>query len=362
MKGWIVVIGLCVLVCGQGKLSGQSVFGERGERGEQKDQMERMVQEKCKEQGELAEQGGGDTLRVMFWNLENFFDNRNDSTSVSDAEFSSYGERHWSRRKFHAKCQAIAKGILWTAGEKGGLPDVIGVAEVENRRVLQRLLYNTALHKLDYKIIHFESSDPRGIDVALLYRTTRLKRIRAKPCHLYSVDSTILRTRDILLAEFEQPDGTPIAFLVNHHPSKYGGASVSEARRAIAVARLKQLADSLQTVGIEQIVSMGDFNDTPANPVYKHLEPTLRNLAEPLHRRGLGTIKYDGAWELIDLFFVSPKVRTAGMEIVTIPFLQTADGSHAGSKPLRTFSGPRYIGGVSDHCPIWLEIPRLRSE
>ncbi len=347
MKRWIVVIGLCVLVLGQGKLSGYSVFGE------QKEQRERRVQE---------EQGGGDTLRVMFWNLENFFDNRNDSTSVSDAEFSSYGERHWSRKKFHTKCQAIAKGILWTAGEKGGLPDVIGVAEVENRRALERLLYNTALHKLDYKIIHFDSPDPRGIDVALLYRATRLKRIRAKPCHLYGVDSTILRTRDILLAEFEQPDGTPIAFLVNHHPSKYGGASVSEARRAIAVERLKQLADSLQAAGIEQIVSMGDFNDTPANPVYKSLEPTLRNLAEPLHRCGLGTIKYDGAWELIDLFFVSPKVQTAGMEIVTIPFLQTADGSHAGSKPLRTFSGPRYIGGVSDHCPIWLEIPRLRSE
>ena len=331
---------MCMVLSRQGILSGQDKsMGE-----EEQGRKERREEEK------------GEALRVMFWNLENFFDNRNDSTSVSDAEFSSYGERHWSRRKFHAKCQAIAKGILWTAGEKGGLPDVIGVAEVENRRVLQRLLYNTALHKLDYKTIHFDSPDPRGIDVALLYRTTRLKRIRAKPCHLYSVDSTILRTRDILLAEFEQPDGTPIAFLVNHHPSKYGGASVSEARRAIAVARLKQLADSLQAAGIEQIVSMGDFNDTPANPVYKHLEPTLRNLAEPLHRRGLGTIKYDGAWELIDLFFVSPKVRTAGMEIVTIPFLQTADGSHAGSKPLRTFSGPRYIGGVSDHCPIWLEI------
>lgn len=337
---------MCMVLSGQGILSGQ----------------DKSMKVKDHGRKERREEEKGDTLRVMFWNLENFFDNRNDSTSVSDAEFSSYGERHWSRRKFHAKCQAIAKGILWTAGEKGGLPDVIGVAEVENRRVLQRLLYNTALHKLDYKIIHFESPDPRGIDVALLYRTTRLKRIRAKPCHLYSVDSTILRTRDILLAEFEQPDGAPIAFLVNHHPSKYGGASVSEARRAIAVARLKQLADSLQAAGIEQIVSMGDFNDTPANPVYKHLEPTLRNLAEPLHRRGLGTIKYDGAWELIDLFFVSPKVRTAGMEIVTIPFLQTADGSHAGSKPLRTFSGPRYIGGVSDHCPIWLEIPRLRSE
>ena len=281
---------------------------------------------KVKEQGrkERREEEKGDTLRVMFWNLENFFDNRNDSTSVSDAEFSSYGERHWSRKKFNTKCQAIAKGILWTAGEKGGLPDVIGVAEVENKRALQRLLYNTALHKLDYKIIHFESPDPRGIDVALLYRTSTLKRIRAKPCHLYGPDSTVLRTRDILLAEFERPGGTPVAFLVNHHPSKYGGASVSEARRAIAVGRLKQLADSLQAAGIEYIVAMGDFNDTPANPVYKRLEPTLRNLAEPLHRRGLGTIKYDGA-------------------------------GHAGRKPLRTFSGPRYIGGVSDHCPIWLD-------
>ena len=298
---------------------------------------------------------GQDTMRVMFWNLENFFDNRNDSTSVSDAEFSSYGERHWSRKKFNTKCQAIAKGILWTAGEKGGLPDVIGVAEVENKRALQRLLYNTALHKLDYKIIHFESPDPRGIDVALLYRTSTLKRIRAKPCHLYGPDSIVLRTRDILLAEFERPGGTPVAFLVNHHPSKYGGASVSEARRAIAVGRLKQLADSLQAAGIEYIVAMGDFNDTPANPVYKHLEPTLRNLAEPLYQKGLGTIKYDGAWELIDLFFVSPKVQTNGMEIITIPFLQTADGGHAGRKPLRTYSGPRYIGGVSDHCPIWLD-------
>ena len=328
-----------MVLSGQGILSGQ----------------DKSMGEEVQGRKERREEEKGEALRVMFWNLENFFDNRNDSTSVSDAEFSSYGERHWSRKKFNTKCQAIAKGILWTAGEKGGLPDVIGVAEVENKRALQRLLYNTALHKLDYKIIHFESPDPRGIDVALLYRTSTLKRIRAKPCHLYGPDSTVLRTRDILLAEFERPGGTPVAFMVNHHPSKYGGASVSEARRAIAVGRLKQLADSLQAAGIEYIVAMGDFNDTPANPVYKRLEPTLRNLAEPLHRRGLGTIKYDGAWELIDLFFVSPKVQTNGMEIVTIPFLQTADGSHAGRKPLRTYSGPRYIGGVSDHCPIWLE-------
>lgn len=349
MKRWILVIWVWGAVCGQSTQAEQSAQEERSAQERQSAQEERRAQ--IGQRGRLEQ----DTLRVMFWNLENFFDNRNDSTSTSDAEFSSYGERHWSRKKFNTKCQAIAKGILWTAGEKGGLPDVIGVAEVENKRALQQLLYNTALHKLDYKIIHFESPDPRGIDVALLYRTSRLRLLHAKPCHLYKADSTIIRTRDILLSEFVQPDGTPVAFLVNHHPSKYGGAAVSEPRRKIAVDRLKQVADSLQAAGTEYIVAMGDFNDTPANPLYKRLEPTLRNLAEPLHQKGLGTIKYDGAWELIDLFFVSPKVHTKGMEIVTIPFLQTADGSHAGRKPLRTYSGPRYLGGVSDHCPIWLE-------
>ena len=103
------------------------------------------------------------------------------------------------------------------------------------------------------------------------------------------------------------------------------------------------------------LVAMGDFNDTPNNPVYKLLEPTLQNLAEPLQRKGLGSIKYDGAWELIDLFFVSDGLRDSAMEILQIPFLMTKDIGHAGTKPLRTYSGPRYLGGVSDHCPIWLE-------
>ena len=171
-------------------------------------------------------------------------------------------------------------------------------------------------------------------------------------------DSTIMATRDILLARFRTKDGCDIAFLVNHHPSKYGGLEVSEPRRRIAVQRLRFLADSLQALEIWDTVAMGDFNDTPSNPVYKTLEPTLKNMAEPLHQRGLGTIKYDGAWELIDLFFVSPSLKTAEMKILQIPFLMTPDSGHAGIKPLRTYSGPRYLGGVSDHCPVWLTIYR----
>ena len=298
-----------------------------------------------------AENTPADTLRVLFWNLENFFDSRNDSTSVSEGEFSAFGERHWSRRKFETKCRSIAKGILWAASQEGGLPDVIGLAEVENYYVLWHLLRRTALRKLDYSIVHFDSPDPRGIDVALLFRTSRLQRADAKPCRLYNPDSTVMATRDILLFVGRQGE-EKTAFLVNHHPSKYGGLEQSEPRRKAAVERLRFLADSLQSLGVQSVVAMGDFNDTPANPVYKLLEPTLQNWAGPLFQKGLGTIKYDGAWELIDLFFASEQLK-GQMKILQIPFLMTRDTRHAGFKPLRTYSGPRYLGGVSDHCPIW---------
>lgn len=296
-----------------------------------------------------------DSLRVMFWNLENFFDYKDDSLSTSDREFSARGDRRWTRKRFQTKCNSIAKGILWAGSQEGGLPDAIGLAEVENAFALRRLLQNTALRKLDYQIVHFDSPDPRGIDVALLYRRSRLQLVDAKPCHLFGPDSALMTTRDILLARFQRADGGEVALLVNHHPSKYGGLLESEPRRRVAVERLRFLADSLQALGVQEIVAMGDFNDTPANPVYKILEPTLHNLAAPLHQKGEGSIKYDGGWELIDLFFVSESLRESAMKILQIPFLMTKDSGHAGTKPLRTYSGPRYQGGVSDHCPIWLE-------
>ena len=296
-----------------------------------------------------------DSLRVMFWNLENFFDYKDDSLSTSDREFSARGDRRWTRKRFQTKCNSIAKGILWAGSQEGGLPDAIGLAEVENAFALRRLLQNTALRKLDYQIVHFDSPDPRGIDVALLYRRSRLQLVDAKPCHLFGRDSALMTTRDILLARFQRADGGEVALLVNHHPSKYGGLLESEPRRRVAVERLRFLADSIQALGVQEIVAMGDFNDTPANPVYKILEPTLHNLAAPLHQKGEGTIKYDGGWELIDLFFVSESLRESAMKILQIPFLMTKDSGHAGTKPLRTYSGPRYQGGVSDHCPIWLE-------
>ena len=298
-----------------------------------------------------------DTLRLMFWNLENFFDWRADSTAApgsSDLAFSSRGERHWTRKRFYTKCNAIAKGVLWVGSAYGGLPDIIGFCEVENAFVLRRLVQSTALRKLDYGIVHYESPDRRGIDVALLYRRGRLKLLSSRPCHLYGADSSVLATRDILLAHFLGPGGD-VAVLVNHHPSKYGGAAASQRRRELAARRLRDVSDSLYRAGHRLIVAMGDFNDTPDNPAFGCLDGRFQNLGLPLHLRGEGSIKYDGKWELIDLFFLAGAQGT--QQLVRIPFLMQRDGTHGGSKPWRTYSGPRYAGGVSDHCPIWLDLP-----
>ncbi len=297
-----------------------------------------------------------DTLQVMFWNVENFFDWRNDSTTVSDVEFSAAGERHWTWKRFQAKANAFAKALFWVEAETGRLPDIIGLEEVENAFVLRQVLQKTALRKLDYKYVHYDSPDRRGIDVALLYRTSRLELLDSKPCHLFSAD-TVMATRDILLCEFQR-DSAKVAVLVNHHPSKYGGAAESEPRRRIAVERLRFLADSLAAIGIDRIIAGGDFNDTPDHPVFGLLEPALAPMHMDLFRHGLGTIKFDGKWDLIDHIYVSPALTPLSrMRILRILFLLTRDTVHSGEKPLRTYTGPRHTGGVSDHLPVLLEVP-----
>ena len=302
--------------------------------------------------------------RVLFWNLENFFDYHNDSLSTADAEFSSFGERHWTKKRFLTKCQTISKALLWIGEQQGDMPDVLAFAEVENRYVLWKLLDETPLRKLDYKIVHYNSPDPRGIDVALLYRSSRWDTLSSKPCRIVMPGPDRASTRDILqVTLLRKPGGDTLSILVNHHPSKYGGATASQIRRQAAVDRLRAVVDSLQRHGERHIVALGDFNDTPANPLYASLPPVLHSLADSLHRAGRGTIRFNGIWELIDLAFVSPTLLgRASMAILAVPFLLVRDGSHPGDKPLRTYEGPRYKGGVSDHLPIQVSLILQKTE
>ncbi len=298
-----------------------------------------------------AETPPGDSLLLMFWNCENFFDYIDSGGGDSDREFSPSGEKHWSASRFYAKCGLFSKSLLYIAEGEGCLPDAVGVAEIENAGVLRRLLSSTLLRKLDYCFIHYDSHDHRGIDCALLYRSSRLTPLSSKPCRIDS-----LATRDILLTQFVTSEGDSLAILVNHHPSKYGGKASEDLRRR-AMKRLRALSDSLELEGWSARVAIGDFNEQPPAALFDILPPSLEMVVPQPDSFG-GSIRFNGEWQLIDLAFVSPRIMREGarFRVRPLPFLLEKDPAHPGLRPLRTYSGPRWKGGFSDHLPILLTI------
>lgn len=289
---------------------------------------------------------------AMFWNLENFFDWTDQGTGESDAEFSSYGKRHWTRKRFYTKCDAVSKTIFHIGDLYGKLPDVMGFAEIENRGVLEKLCSSTLLRKCGYRIVHFDSSDRRGIDVALLYRTTCYNHLSTS-LRAPETDGKKLQTRDMLHVSLKDLQTDEIYdYIVCHHPSKFGGEESSIPKRLAAMTALKEMCDSL---GNRNIIVMGDFNDVPSAAQFDMLDDILVNKSDSLHAAGRGTIRYEGKWDLIDMFLVSSNIEGHSvMDIPEVPFLMTRESRHAGEKPLRTYSGPRYLGGVSDHLPVVL--------
>lgn len=246
---------------------------------------------------------------VVFWNVENFFEDK---------------------PYFNAKANGIAKVVYMIADEQGAMPDVIALAEVGNRKVLEKLVWRTALRKTDYRIVHYDSPDRRGIDCALLYRKSSFRSIRSRPCNLVDSSGRSLRSRDILLFEGEQAE--PLCILVNHHPSKVGRNS--EERRCIAMERMNGICDSLEAAGSRNILCVGDFNE---------------NLWGPFDQ---GTIKYNGAWDKIDGHFA--RGLTVEERVFAAPLLLERDKAFGGLKPRRAWIGPRWNGGISDHLPIVL--------
>lgn len=252
-------------------------------------------------------------LLVVFWNVENFFEDK---------------------PYFTRKCNGIAKTVFKIADRYSAMPDVIALAEVGNRDVLVKLLYRTSLSKFGYGIVHYDSPDRRGIDCALLYRKSSVKVSGSRPCHITDSAGNIVRTRDILLVETDS-----VAFLVNHHPSKIG--KDSEYTRRLAMERMTSICDSLEAEGRREILCVGDFNDTLWGKSAK------------------GTIKYNGCWQKIDGYFERGLIVSE--EVFDAPHLSGEDRRFGGLKPLRTFSGPRYLGGISDHYPIVLEVMSERD-
>lgn len=312
---------------------------------------------------------------IMFWNLENYFDPFDDPVTA-DEEFTPAGRKHWTWKHFAQKRNGIAKTILAAADVCGGLPpDIVCFAEVENYMVLHQLVEETPLLKLDYGIVHRSSPDPRGIDVALIYRKSSVR--------ILAVDSLRIPgdtpTRDILyvkclrnsIPSVERPDVRDLGrnfdtlhLFVNHWPSKRGGAEVSGPRRQAAAAVLLHAADSILAISPSaNVIVTGDFNDTPDNvapllcrtdssvggncglwPVWATFPPGIG-----------GTLKYRGQWEQIDQFYISASRNVNTQMLVFAPeFLLEEDTQYTGLRPRRTYLGPRWHGGLSDHLPIML--------
>ena len=285
---------------------------------------------------------------VMFWNVENLFDSFDDPLK-NDNEFLPAAERHWTWQRFERKRDGIAQTVVSVADAYGDLPALVGLAEVENRMVVSQLVRKTMLADLDYDFVHRESPDERGIDVALLYRKDVFR--------VVAVDSLRVPdfpTRDILYVKMRcrvKPGMTMSVFVV-HLPSKRGGARASQGRREAALAVLEHAVDSLLTEDpANPVLVMGDFNDTDTRVAGLSVPAFAGPPTVP------GTLRYHGRWEQIDWFCVSPALdSSARMQIYAPPFLLEPDPAWLGVKPRRTYVGPRYNGGLSDHLPVLLKL------
>jgi predicted extracellular nuclease len=211
-------------------------------------------------------------LLVMFWNVENYFDTY-DNPSTTDEEFTPTGDNRWGRARFEKKRDDIAKTILLAADQYGDLPALIGLAEVENAFVLQELLEETPLARTQYKYIHKDSPDSRGIDVALLYREELFTPLETK----YIGFS--FPTRDVLYTKGVVNGLDTLHIMVNHWPSKRGNEESSGRKREYVSLKVSHVVDSILLRNpAANIVLMGDFNDTPDSSPLKNLEQ-LTNLA-----------------------------------------------------------------------------------
>ncbi|MCF8362649.1 MAG: hypothetical protein K9G70_08495, partial [Prolixibacteraceae bacterium] len=216
-----------------------------------------------------AQENERKSYRVMFYNVENLFDTVDDPEK-NDDEFLPNRDRYWNESKYYRKLKRIYQTIM--ASSKWSAPAIIGLAEIENRSVLEALLHHTPLGAMGYKIIHKESPDHRGIDVALLYNKNQFAPVKYQTYAVKKPGDSNYATRDILHIEGYVRDET-VHFFVNHWPSKYGGALITKPLRALAAQTLRNAVDSLFNISpFSHIVIMGDFNDSPFDEsVKKHL-------------------------------------------------------------------------------------------
>jgi Predicted extracellular nuclease len=330
----------------------------------------------------FAQKAEYEVAAIGFYNLENLFDTI-PSPNTNDRDFLPQGRLAWNSEKYWSKQANMAKviGLLATDVTPDGVA-LLGVAEVENRRVLEDLVVQPAIKERNYQIVHYESPDKRGIDVALLYQPKYFKVIGSRPLPVDLIDpKTGFRdfTRDVLYVTglFQ---GDTLHVMVCHWPSRRGGETGSVWMREAAAQVCRRAVDSLLARNeLAKIVVMGDFNDDPTNAslikVLRAAKSTesmkagdLYNPMYALYKSGNGTLAYRDAWNLFDQIIVSKGLvwkQAGGWQLLRAvvfrePWMFQEEGAFRGY-PLRTFVGDIFLNGYSDHLPVYVLMVRKKS-
>ena len=313
-------------------------------------------------------------VTVAFYNLENLFDTIDQENN--DEEFLPEGANRWTLERYQHKLRNMSHVISLIGGDG---PAIIGVAEIENRGVLEDLIAQESLRDKHYDIVHYDSPDRRGIDCAILYQPEVYKVFSSGARAVEIPNEPWIKTRDVVYAS-GLLDGEIVHVLVGHWPSRSGGEAVSLHRRMAAAKTMRSVADSLYTLFPgSKVIMMGDFNDDPISPsvreglgVKNHPEQTKpADYYTPmlqLYNKGMGTLAYRDVWNLFDIIAVNGELigskpttwqlyrdpETTDMAFIfKQPFMIQQSGQYKGYT-LRTFVGGQWQGGYSDHFPVYV--------
>ena len=301
------------------------------------------------------------SLRVVSWNVENMFDTI-DAQEFRDEEFLPSGERRWTGGRYWHKMADIAR-VVASLSDADGVPDLIGLCEVENDSVLETLTKRSALRTLGYEYVMTHSRDARGINVALLYQPVRFRLLQHNSIKVPAREGSSRTTRDILhvkgLVKTEAGIDT-LHILVVHLPSKTGGR-VGDQLRSLAARTLWNVVDSLNLASgsscvgkenVPRIVVIGDFNATAKDRIFRRAP--LRIVDD---KEAPGTYCFRGFWQWIDHVLLSSSVDALSpAKPMALPWMLEENKTYGVSMPRRTYRGAFYHGGVSDHLPLLVDL------
>ncbi|MCR5821083.1 MAG: endonuclease/exonuclease/phosphatase family protein [Bacteroidaceae bacterium] len=286
-------------------------------------------------------------LRVMEWNVENLFDCEDDKEK-EDEEFLPDAQRHWSKKRYWKKLTDMGKVIASMADDQ--LPDIIGLCEVENRQCLHDLCNRGMIKSLKYEYVMTNSRDHRGIDVALMWLPSQFRLCNYSSVRIPSEELKLSPTRDILYAKgFARAIADTLHIFVVHLPSKRGGADAKR-HRQLAAKTLWHKVDSVRKSSRQAVIVMGDFNSREKEQIIR--QSPLKRLKPKGNR---ATYCYQGIWENIDHILVSETLRGEA-HVLALSWLIERDKKSGEGRPRRTYAGPRYKGGVSDHLPLVADV------